>query len=335
VQWTTGRTGSVALKALVESRRMDLVGCYAWSPDKVGRDAGELCGIGPVGIAASDDVEQLIALRPDCVSYMPYRPDFDHLEAILGSGTNVVTTMFTLSGAGYGTDAASRLAAAMDRGQSSLYASGIYPGHAPTVALAASAMCRRIERLSLLESLDMSGYANEKMFRSMGVDLDVDDPAALLAVEAACGSFKDQVAVMAHALGIEVDAVEVQVQFATADHRLDLGYMTVEKGRIAGFKGTVAGRSGDRPVVECQFVWKLGSGMTPEWPVERGYLVEIHGDPGVCLALRPLEGDFDGAVTTAMPVVHAIPAVCAAPPGIVNLGALPLIAAWGVTGDWG
>jgi len=68
---------------------------------------------------------------------------------------------------------------------------------------------------------------------------------------------------MAHALGIALDAVEVQVQFATADRRLDLGYMVVEKGRIAGFKGTVAGQGGGRPVIECQFVWKLGSGMTP------------------------------------------------------------------------
>jgi len=325
----------VATKAIAASRRMDLVGCYAWSSDKVGRDAGELCGIAPVGVAATDDVEQLIALRPDCVSYMPYRPDFDHLEAILGSGANVVTTLFMLAGQGYGTEAATRIGEAMARGGSSLYASGIYPGHAPTVALAASAMCARIDRLSLLESLDMSGYANEKMFRSMGIDLDVADPAAPLAVEAACGSFKDQVAVMAHALGIALDAVEVQVQFATADRRLDLGYMVVEKGRIAGFKGTVAGQGGGRPVIECQFVWKLGSGMTPEWPVERGYIIEIHGEPGVRLALQPLDKEFDGAVTTAMPVVHAIPAVCAAPPGIVNLGALPLITAGEVTGDWG
>jgi len=49
-------------------------------------------GIAPVGGGGDDDVEQLIALRPTAVSYMPYRPDFDHLEAILGSGCNVVTT---------------------------------------------------------------------------------------------------------------------------------------------------------------------------------------------------------------------------------------------------
>ena len=327
IQWTTGKTGSAAVRALAHHPTMRLVGCYAWSPEKVGRDAGELCGIEPLGVIATDDVDALLALRADCVSYMAYRPDFDHLAAILESGTNVVTTMYMLAGSGYGPEATERIAEAARRGGSSLYASGVYPGHAPMVALAASAMCARIERISVLESLDMSGYANEKMFRSMGVDLEVDDPQAPKAVEAACGSFRDQIVVMAHALAVDLDSVDLQVQFATADERMDLGYMVVQKGRISGFKGVISGRAGDRPVIECQFVWKLGSGMTPEWPVEKGYVIEIEGDPGVRCRLEPLHDHFDGATTTALPVVNAIPAACAAPPGIVNQGELPFVRA--------
>lgn len=327
VQWTTGKTGTAAVPVLARHPVMDLVGCYAWSPEKVGRDVGELCGIGRLGLAATADVDALLALRPDCVSYMPYRPDFDHLEQILASGANVVTTIYGLAGHTYGPEASARLAAAMERGRSSLYASGVYPGHAPMVALAASAMCARIDRLSVLESLDMSGYANEKMFRSMGIDLEVDDPQAPKAVEAACGSFKDQIGVLAQALTVDLDSVDIEVRFATADARTDLGYMVVEKGRIAGFKGVVSGRKASRPVIECQFVWKLGTGMTPEWPVQKGYLIEIRGNPDLRCTLQPLDGHFDGATTTAMPVIHAIPAVCAAPPGVVNRGELPLVRA--------
>jgi hypothetical protein len=65
--------------------------------------------------------------------------------------------------------------------------------------------------------------------------------------------------------------------------------------------------------------------MTPEWPAEKGYIIEIEGDPGVRCALQPLGDDFDGATTTAMPVLNAIPAVCAAPPGVVNQGELPFV----------
>ena len=70
---------------------LELVGCYAWSPDKVGRDVGELCGIEPLGVRATDDVDALLALKPDCVVYNPMFADVDELVRILGAGINVVT----------------------------------------------------------------------------------------------------------------------------------------------------------------------------------------------------------------------------------------------------
>jgi len=72
VQWTTGKTGGAAVRGMAGHPVLDLVGCYAYTKDKVGRDVGELCGIGPLGITATDDIDALLALEPDCVSYMPY-----------------------------------------------------------------------------------------------------------------------------------------------------------------------------------------------------------------------------------------------------------------------
>ena len=325
VQWTTGKTGGAAVRGMAGHPVLDLVGCYAYTKDKVGRDVGELCGIGPLGITATDDIDALLALEPDCVSYMPYRPNFDHLARILESGVNVVTTMYMLSGTGYGAEATQRIRAAALRGGASLYSSGIYPGHAPMVALAASAMCRRIDQISVLESLDISGYANEQMFRAQGFDLEPDDPRAPGLVEGSCGSFKDQIGVMAKALGVTLDEIRFTAEFATADRTTDFGFMTVGKGRIAGFKGVIAGVAAGRPVIECRFVWKIGSDMTPDWPVTRGYVLEIDGDPNVRLKIESPDGHLDGAVTTAMPCVNAIPAVCAAPPGIVNQADLPFV----------
>jgi hypothetical protein len=325
VQWTTGKTGSAAVRGMAGHPVLDLVGCYAYSPGKVGRDVGELCGIAPLGITATDDVDALLALEPDCVCYMAYRPNFDHLVRILESGANVVTTMYMLSGGGYGEEPTRAIREAALRGGASLYSSGIYPGHAPMVALAASAMCQRIDRISVLESLDISGYANEQMFRAQGFDLEPDDPRAPQLVEGSCGSFKDQIGVMGRALGVRLDEIRFTAEFAVANAATDFGFMTVQKGRIAGFKGVIAGMAGGRPVIECRFVWKIGEDMTPDWPVTRGYVVEIEGDPNVRLKLESPDGHFDGAVTTAMPCVNAIPAVCAAPPGIVNQMDLPFV----------
>ena len=57
VQWTTGNVGRQSATAIAANPWLELVGCYAWSPDKVGRDVGELCGLNRLGVTATDEVE--------------------------------------------------------------------------------------------------------------------------------------------------------------------------------------------------------------------------------------------------------------------------------------
>ena len=325
VQWTTGRVGAAAVRGVVSHPRLELVGAFAHSEEKVGVDVGTLSGLPPLGVAATSDVEHLLRLGPDCVMYTPYRPDVDEVARILSSGANVVTSMYMLAGDGYGPGTGATLRAAARAGRSSLYCSGVYPGHTAVVALAASAMCRRIDRLSVLESLDVSGYANERMFRAQGFGLEADNPRASSMVEASCGSFREQVRVLAAALSIDLDAITFSAEIATADRDTDLGFMTLDRGSIAGFLGAVSGMLGGEPVIQCRFVWKLGEAMTPSWPVTKGYVIDIKGDPDVTVRLESPTGHFDGATTTSMACVNAIPAVCAAPPGVVNHMELPLV----------
>ena len=68
VQWTTGNVGTRSVLAVLANPELELVGCYAWSPDKVGRDVGELCGIDAIGVAATNDIDVLLALKPDASS---------------------------------------------------------------------------------------------------------------------------------------------------------------------------------------------------------------------------------------------------------------------------
>jgi hypothetical protein len=323
VQWTTGKIGAEAIRGIVAHPELELVGAYAFSLDKVGRDVGDLCGLDPIGVVASGDVDALLALEPDCVSYMPYRPDFDHVVRILESGANVVTTLYMLAGWGNGDAVHDRIVAAAERGGASLLAGGIYPGHANNVAMALSAMCARVDGISLLESLELSTYHNEKMFRVMGFDGEVGDPAIVELCEATNGSFKDCVRTMAHEMGVELDEVHFDVEFAAADRTLDFGFMTIGEGRIAGIKGVVSGIVGGVPRFRCGFAWALGEEMSPRWPITHGYSIEIAGDPDVHCTFSRVDTERGGELTVAMPVVNAIPDVCAAPPGIVNFQALP------------
>jgi 2,4-diaminopentanoate dehydrogenase len=119
VQWTTGNVGKRSVQAVVKNPELDLVGCYAWSKDKVGQDVGVLCGIEPLGISATDDVDSLLALAPDCVVYNPMWPDVDELVRILSCGINVVSTAAFITGHYLG-EGRARIITACEQGGSTI-----------------------------------------------------------------------------------------------------------------------------------------------------------------------------------------------------------------------
>ncbi|MET1041955.1 MAG: dihydrodipicolinate reductase, partial [Acidimicrobiales bacterium] len=92
VQWATGNIGTRSLRAIIEHPDLELVGVHVHADDKVGKDAGELCGAGPTGVLATGSIDEVLALAADCVLYMPQGCDFDDVCRMLASGTNIVTT---------------------------------------------------------------------------------------------------------------------------------------------------------------------------------------------------------------------------------------------------
>jgi 2,4-diaminopentanoate dehydrogenase len=70
IQFSTGNVGRHSLQAIIGRPDLELVGVHASSPDKIGRDAAELCGLDkPTGVIATDDVDALVDLGADCVVY--------------------------------------------------------------------------------------------------------------------------------------------------------------------------------------------------------------------------------------------------------------------------
>ncbi len=69
-QVATGNVGSEMIKRLQTRPDLELVGgVHCYSPDKVGRDAGELAGIGPIGVTATGSIEEIIAAKPDVLTF--------------------------------------------------------------------------------------------------------------------------------------------------------------------------------------------------------------------------------------------------------------------------
>ncbi len=60
VQFSTGNVGVHALRTIIGRPDLELVGVHAASPDKIERDAADLCGLStPTGVITTSDIEEL------------------------------------------------------------------------------------------------------------------------------------------------------------------------------------------------------------------------------------------------------------------------------------
>jgi hypothetical protein len=334
VQWTTGNVGRQSLIAIAENPGLELVGCYAWSPDKVGRDVGELCGLAPLGVTATHDVDALLALRPDCVVYNPMWPSIDELVRILGAGVNVVSTAAFINGRRLGPDR-ERLVEACERGRSSLFGTGVNPGFAELLGIVAAGICDRIDKVTVSEAAHTAGYDSPETEKPVGFGRPIDDPDLQAMTSHGTAVFSEAVAMVADALGVELDDVVCEAEYAKTTTDLDLGSWQIAAGCVAGVAASWRGRVGGRTVVELNVRWKKASTLEPDWHIEDGWNIEVQGRPTVLTKVQFLPPpDFEaktladfmvlGHIMTAMPAINAIGAVVAAPPGIVSYPELRL-----------
>jgi hypothetical protein len=334
VQWTTGNVGKRSVRAIVGQPDLELIGCYAWSDDKVGRDVGELCGIDRVGIVATDDVDALLGMKPDCVVYNPMWHDTDEVVRILEAGVNVVSTAAFINGRSLGAGR-DRIADACARGGASMFGTGINPGFVELLAIAVSNICDRIDKVTVNEAADSTLYDSPATELPAGFARPIDDPELPAMTAHGTAVFGEAVALVADAIGVELDEIVCEAEYAQTTADLDLGSWTIPAGCVAGIAASWQGRVGDRTVVELNVRWRKGQTLDPDWQIEQGHVITVDGMPTVRSTLEFLPPpDFQattfedfmvlGMIITAMPAVNAIPLVVAAPPGIVTYNDLPL-----------
>ncbi len=341
VQWNTGNVGTQTLRAIVSNPLLELVGCYAWNEDKEGLDAGTIVGTEPIGVCATRNIDALLDLKPDCVCYTPLWPDVEHMCRILQSGVNIATSAHFITGDAYfGGDKRAQIEAACTQGNSSIFGSGMHPGFSNLMALAASNACSRIDKIVITESQDASGYASPDTQRSVGFDSPMDAPGLANMVRDGSLVFVDGIHMMAQALGVTLDDIRFEAEFAAAKQDTDLGFMTIRKGHVGGVAGRWLGVVEGRVLFDVGFRWIMGGPVEGTWPIEHAYLLEVHGMPTLKLRMEikpppdfrpkdPLEYMQLGMVITGLPVVNAIPAICEAAAGIRTYSELPLTTAKG------
>ncbi|WP_156745117.1 dihydrodipicolinate reductase [Mycobacterium sp. 1165178.9] len=330
VQWSTGNIGSRALGILLDRDDLDVVGVHAFGSDKVGRDAGALAGRAPIGVAATADVDALIELRPDCVNYMPRVIDYELVIRMLRSGINVVTTGDFLTGTHHPAELPA-LEEAARQGGATFLGTGFEPGFINVVAGFLTGACRRIDSVTLVETLDCTTYPVQDVWKVLGFGKPPREPVTHLDPETqryGFGYFEtlDMIATM---LGTELDSKEAFVEPAVLTRDLNLGWVDYAAGTAGGQRRTYRGYRGGRPVVELAICWTMSDdALEPKWNDPKGFSVVIDGEPYVDATIRFGHPGQDVMTvlmdSTAVAAVNAIPFLCDAQPGVITPIDLPI-----------
>lgn len=333
VQWATGNVGRRALREVIRHPALELAGVLTYNPEKEGVDVGDLCGEPRTGIVATTNRDAIVALGADCVLYMPMSTNLDDVCALLGAGTNIVTTRgdFAVDGFRLGDEGRARVLEACERGGTTVYATGSSPGFiSEALPFALLSLQRNTESIHIWEFANMSRRDSPEMiFELMGFG---QPPGAFPTgrVSRLLGDFGISLNLLAEAAGKRIDSWRAVGEVALAREDTTIVAGVVPAGTVGAQRTTITGIGDDSDVVNFTACWYCATDLDPQWDLGRtGWRVKVVGEAPFEFDLAfpvPFEdlNEWTPAFTANRPV-NAIPYVCAARPGILSTVDLPHI----------
>lgn len=340
IQWSSGNVGKSSIATIANRKGLKLVGLYVYNPDKVGRDAGEIAGIEPLGVKACNDKDKLLAMDADCVVHTPLpslvygenpNEDLDTICELLASGKNVVSTVGYMYPKVHGPKIMNRLKTACRRGGSSFHSTGVNPGWLGDILpLMMSGISQRIDKIHIQEITNFEYYpSSEVVFEMMGFGRTPKEfkQHASRYTHWLSGLFRESIQMVADGLDLKLDNIAEVSKKELAKETIDVAAGTVNKGTVAGQHWEWAGMVDNKKVIVHETVWRMHDSVGDKWP--RGkHSISIKGTPDMYLDFGA-RWNNDVLLSTAVHAVNAVSYVCEAPAGVRTLLDLPMITARG------
>lgn len=352
--WGPGSMGVVALRGVIDHPELQLVDVVVHSDAKAGRDAGELCGIAPVGVVATQDPAAMLAGDADAVVYAAaanLRPldAVEDMVSILRAGKNVVSCSVVPLVFPDAVDAAftEPLRQAAIDGGVSFFTTGIDSGFANDVLpLMLTGVSRVIESVRVTEMFNYATYPDRSaVYEILGFGQQPDYPAFAAQPGIFTFGWGPVLHQLAAGLGVKIDNIEEANERIPAGESFDTPTGHIAAGTIAAMRSTLTGYGGGKPTFVLDHVTRMRDDIAPDWPQPRIciepkdlgygpasgrglYRVEIEGSPSMRCEFEMAEDhdhDLGARIAGSSRMVNAIPAVCAAAPGLLSALDLPLI----------
>jgi 4-hydroxy-tetrahydrodipicolinate reductase len=340
IVWGTGFVGQMVLAEVLDHPDFELVGVIVNDPAKDGRDVGELIGRPPVGLAATSDADAALAQPADAVAYFGPTAQFaaaniENMGKALRAGKDVVSTAMTPFV--YPKTAPPTMVAAIEEackeGGTSCFTTGIDPGFAnDLLPMTLMGLCGRVDRMRVQEILDYASYPGSIFGMGLGKPLDfkgvLEEPNVLIF------AWGPTIYMMADALDVTLEKVDTVYEKWPTPERIEYAQGVIEPGECAAVRFEIRGFVRGEPRLVIEHCNRITNAAAPHWPRAKieendAYRVIIEGSPDIVqeTAFRGRGGDPNagGCLSTGMRAINAIPAVCAAPPGMLSALDLPLI----------
>jgi len=341
IVWGTGFVGKMVIRELLQNPEYELVGVIGYFPNEIGKDVGELVGMAPVGIVSSGDADSVLALKADAVAYYGPTAEFaqvniDNICKALRSGKNVVSTAMTPwvyhKARHTPPEQIEPVEAACKEAGKTCFTTGIDPGFMnDIVPLTFMGVCGRVDSVRIQEILDYSTYTGSLAGMALG---DPMDKQGILEIpDVLIYAWGPTIYMIADAVGVQLEKVDTIYEKWATPARITCPRGVIEAGHCAAVHFEIRGWVKGRPAVVIEHVNRITNAAAPHWPrttlVENdAYRIMIQGSPNITMetVLRGEKGDPNagGCLATGMRAIHAIPAVCAAPPGVISALDLPL-----------
>ncbi|GLE51331.1 NAD(P)H-dependent amine dehydrogenase family protein [Mycobacterium montefiorense] len=357
--WGPGSMGIIALRGVIDHPELQLTNLVVHSDAKAGRDAGELCGIAPVGVVATQDPASMLAGDANVVVYAAganLRPvaAIEDMVSILRAGKNVVSCsvvplVFPDAVDGAFTDPLRQ--AALD-GAASFFTTGIDSGFANDVLpLVLTGVSRAIESVRMTEMFNYATYPDRAaVYETLGFGKPPEYPAFAAQPGVFTFGWGPVLHQLAAGLGVKIDNIEESNERIAATESFDTPTGHIAAGTIAAMRSTLTGYVAEKPTFVVDHVTRMRDDIAGDWPQPhigiapkdlgygpasgRGvYRVEIEGSPSMRCEFEMAEDhdhDLGARIAGSSRMVNAIPAVCAAAPGLLSALDLPLVTGAGL-----
>jgi hypothetical protein len=313
-QYGIGPIGAEIARLLLTKPWIRIVAAVDIDPDKIGKDLGEVIGLGrEVGVKVTASVQG----KPDVICHSTgsrLRDVSAQLKDLLSRGCHVVSTCEELSFP-LDTEVREDLQQVARASNVTLLGTGVNPGFVmDKLPLTITAVCQDVQSVDIIR-IQNASTRREPLQRKVGAGMTPDEfRAAVASGKIKHMGLRESLMMVGNGLGVDFEQVSGEsIEPIIADREIVTPYLTCAPGQVAGVHQTIEGTGRIRVRLELRMYVGAESVAADR--------VIVKGIPDVEMEIK--HGIHGDRATAAM-VVNSIPRVVQARPGVLTMDDIPI-----------